>query len=162
MPLGSFRSGDLAQPAFLIQDQAIGLNICFEDLFGEELIAPLQNSRPMNAQPSIWLNLSNLAWFGDSIALQQHLNVGRMRSLETGRPMLRATNTGLTAIVDAKGRVQGSLASQAPNILLGQVQGMTGDTPFNRWGNAALVVLVLLAGLASWRQARRRQHDAAR
>ena len=162
MPLGSFRSGDLAQPAFLIQDQAIGLNICFEDLFGEELIAPLQNSRPMNAQPSIWLNLSNLAWFGDSIALQQHLNVGRMRSLETGRPMLRATNTGLTAIVDAKGRVQESLASQAPNILLGQVQGMTGDTPFNRWGNAALLVLVLLAGLASWRQARRRQHDAAR
>ena len=162
VPLGSFRSGPLAQPAFLIQDQAIGLNICFEDLFGEELIAALQDSRPASQPPSIWLNLSNLAWFGDSIALQQHLNVGRMRSLETGRPMLRATNTGLTAIVDAKGRVQKSLQSQDRDILLGQVQGMTGATPFNRWGNAAVFVLVALATLAAWLEARRRQRRAER
>lgn len=162
MPLGSFRSGPLAQPAFLVKEQALGLNICFEDLFGEELIAPLQDSRPGDHQPSIWLNLSNLAWFGDSIALQQHLNVGRMRSLETGRPMLRATNTGLTAIVDAKGRVQERLASQAPDILLGQVQGMAGATPFNRWGNKAVLVLLALAALVAWLQAHRRRAGAAR
>ena len=162
MPLGSFRSGGLAQSAFLIKDQGIGLNICFDDLFGEELIAALQDHRPGATPPSIWLNLSNLAWFGDSIALRQHLNVGRMRSLETGRPMLRATNTGLTAIVDAKGRVQESLVSQERNILLGQVQGMEGATPFNRWGNTAIFFLVALAALAAWLQTRRRQPGSAR
>jgi apolipoprotein N-acyltransferase len=76
--------------------------------------------------------------------------------------MLRATNTGLTAIVDAKGRVQESIASQERNILLGQVQGMEGATPFNRWGNTAIFILVALAALAAWLQARRRQPGSAR
>jgi apolipoprotein N-acyltransferase len=76
--------------------------------------------------------------------------------------MLRATNTGLTAIVDAKGRVQKSLQSQDRDILLGQVQGMAGATPFNRWGNKAVLVLLALAALVAWLQARHRRTGAAR
>ena len=91
------------------------------------------------------LNLSNLAWFDDSIALPQHLQISRMRALETARPLLRATNTGVTAIIDARGQVQAQLAPLTAGVLEGVVQGQRGSTPFLRWGNApALAGVVLL------------------
>ena len=133
-----------------VADQRIGLNICFEDLFGEELIGPLDPRIPSDRQPTILLNISNLAWFGNTIALPQHLAIARMRSLETGRPSLRATNTGMTAAIDHRGRVIDILEPMAPGILVTRVQGMTGQTPFSRVGNLPVVLLaaaLLLLGL---------------
>jgi apolipoprotein N-acyltransferase len=155
MPLGDFQRGQKIQPPFLVADQRISANICFEDLFGEEIIRPLSPSIPADQHPTILLNVSNLAWFGDSIALSQHLAISRMRSMETGRPMIRATNTGATAIINHKGRVLEQLPFGQENLLVGQVQGMQGTTPYARFGNW-LVLFMILAGLVVgiWRRPR--------
>jgi apolipoprotein N-acyltransferase len=136
------------QPPMDLAGQRIAVNICYEDLFGAEIIEAWHDPR---RAPTILLNLSNLAWFGDSIALPQHLHASRMRARETGRPVLRSTNTGATAIIDARGRITGRLAYNTADVLDGVVQGHTGDTPFVRSGNLpALVATALLLVLAGW------------
>jgi apolipoprotein N-acyltransferase len=147
MPLGDFTSGAAVQRPIPTADQLIGVNICFEDLFGEEIIRPLAANQVEAAQPTILLNVSNLAWFGNTIALPQHLAIARMRSLETGRPTIRATNTGMTAHLDHKGRVLAASPAMAQDILLAKVQGMRGSTPYATWRNgpALLLALALLA-----------------
>jgi apolipoprotein N-acyltransferase len=98
----------------------------------------------------VLLNLSNLAWFGDSIALPQHLAVARMRSLELGRPSIRATNTGMTAHISSRGEVLEQLAPMREGILLAQVQGSEGLTPYARLGNLGALVLALLGVGGLW------------
>jgi apolipoprotein N-acyltransferase len=149
MPLGDFRRGDAVQPPFMVNDQRVGINICFEDLFGEEIIRALSPNRSERDQPTILLNISNLAWFGNTSALNQHLQIARMRSLETSRPSLRATNTGMTAAIDHKGRVLAQLPTQQADLLVAQVQGMTGVTPYARFGNLLALGLAVLAIAAS-------------
>jgi apolipoprotein N-acyltransferase len=159
MPLGDFARGLPIQAPMEIAGQRIGVNICFEDLFGDEIARPLASRIAPDRHPTILLNLSNLAWFGHTIALSQHLSIARMRSLETGRPTIRATNTGMTAIVDHKGDVRAALQPMAPGILVGTVQGMGGATPFTRFGSLPILLIAaicLLLGLRSspWRTAR--------
>jgi apolipoprotein N-acyltransferase len=101
------------------------------------------------------LNLSNLAWFEDTIALPQHLQISRMRVLETQHPMLRATNTGATAIIDERGRVVAQLPYLTAGVLNGRVQGFEGLTPFLRFGNWPALVLALLLLLVAVLAARR-------
>ena len=132
-----------------------------EQIVGEEIADQIAASyfsgRP---QPSMMLNVSNIAWFGDSIALPQHLQISQMRSLETRRPMLRATNTGATAIVDARGRVQAQLQPYTRDVLSAQVQGMSGYTPYILLGNVPVLAgaLLLLGGI--WFARRRRDKTA--
>jgi apolipoprotein N-acyltransferase len=115
-------------------------------LFGEEIADQLAagyfNDIP---QASVLLNVSNIAWFGDTIALPQHLQISQMRSLETGRPMLRATNTGATAVIDHKGRVTAQLPPFTKGVLSASVQGYAGATPYMLLGNGPIVFLALLA-----------------
>ena len=144
MPLGDFQRGAKRQDPIAVRDQRIGVNICFEDLFGEEIIAPLSPEVPAAQQPTILLNISNLAWFGDTIALSQHLAISRMRALETGRPMIRATNTGATAAIDHRGAVTDQIAFGSPGLLFAQVKGMQGITPYSRWGNLPILAISLL------------------
>ena len=101
MPIGDQQRGATAQPLALAGQQ-VAVNICYEDLFGAEIIDAW---RPSGPAPTLMLNISNLAWFNDSLALPQHLQISRMRVLETQHPMLRATNTGATAIIDVRGEV---------------------------------------------------------
>jgi apolipoprotein N-acyltransferase len=121
--------------------QRIAVNICFEDLFGGEIIAAWHDPA---LEPTMLLNLSNLAWFGDSIALPQHLQISRMRALETGRPLLRATNTGATAIIDPHGAVVSQLPFNLIGTLRGEVTGFQGQTPFVRHGNLPALALALV------------------
>src|SRR5690606_27750836 len=93
-------------------------------------------------------NVSNLGWFGDSWALPQHLQIARMRSIETARPSIRATNTGATAIIDAQGKVQHRLPYHQMGVLDATVQGMTGLTPYVRWGNWAVLLLIVTTFVA--------------
>ena len=130
IPLGDFRRGDPAAPAFAVRQQRVLPNICFEDLFGEELAAHF--GTPATA-PTLLVNLSNIGWFGRSAAPQQHLNISRMRTLELQRPMLRATNTGATAIIDHQARVQASLPGFTRGVLTGKVSGRAGRTPYTVW-----------------------------
>ena len=148
MPLGDFNRGALQQTPLAVKDQWVMPNICYEDLFGEEIAAQLDGG---SARATILLNVSNIAWFGNSIALPQHLQISQMRALETGRPMLRATNTGATAVIDRKGRVMSALAPLTVGTLAATVQGYTGATPYIRVGNHLAVLLALLMLAAAWR-----------
>ena len=130
IPLGDFARGPLDAPSFVVRGQRIAPNICYEDLFGAELAQRFAD--PARA-PTIFANLSNIGWFGDTIAVDQHLHISRMRTLEFQRPMLRATNTGATAIIDHRGRVQAMLPPFTQGVLEGRVQGREGLTPFARW-----------------------------
>ena len=85
--------------------------------------------------PTIFANISNIGWFGDTIAIDQHLEISRLRTLEFQRPMLRATNTGATAVIDHQGRVTHSLPRFTQGVLDATVQGRTGLTPFAWWAS---------------------------
>jgi apolipoprotein N-acyltransferase len=130
IPLGDFDRGALAQAPFAWQGQRIAPNICYEDLFGDEIGA---NFRHEAKAPTVLLNVSNIAWFGDSVAIDQHLAISRMRALEFQRPMVRATNTGATVVIDHRGRVTHQLPRLTRGVLKAEVEGRTGLTPYAFW-----------------------------
>ena len=145
IPLGDFNRGAIGQASFDWQGQRLAPNVCYEDLFGEELGARFID--PALA-PTIFVNLSNIGWFGNTVAIDQHVNISRMRALEFGRPFIRATNTGDTAIIDHTGRVVQALPRYTRGVLLGEVQGRSGITPYAWWvSRFGLWPLWILAGL---------------
>ncbi|MCK6405289.1 MAG: apolipoprotein N-acyltransferase [Rhodocyclaceae bacterium] len=152
IPMGNFMPGPDRQSPLEIAGQKVAVNICYEDLFGDEIIRALPAA-------TLLVNLSNTAWFGDSLAQPQHLQIAQMRALETGRPMLRATNTGMTAVVLPDGTVQSVLAPFTRDALLAEVQGHAGTTPYVRWGNPSVLILALivLAVVAFTRKSRQTQ-----
>lgn len=156
IPLGDFNRGDLGQAAFEWQGQRLGANICYEDLFGEELA--VRFLKP-DTSPTIFVNASNIGWFGNSVAIDQHLNISRMRALEFSRPFVRATNTGATVIIDHRGRVTGELPRYTQGVLTGQVEGRTGITPYAWWvarfGLWPLWLIGLLVLAWAWRAHRK-------
>jgi apolipoprotein N-acyltransferase len=133
IPLGDFKPGRWDQASLVWQGQRLAPNICYEDLFGEELA--LRFKEPTQS-PTALVNVSNIAWFGDTLAVDQHLNISRLRALELQRPMLRATNTGATAIIDHTGRVTEQLPRFTRGSLTGSFEGRHGLTPFARWASA--------------------------
>jgi len=150
IPLGDFSRGEAVQPSFSWGGERFAPNICYEDLFGEELAARFVDEK---TAPSVLVNVSNLAWFGTGAVLDQHRHIARMRSLELDRPSLRATNTGVTALIDRYGRVQAELPRSSRGVLRVQVQGNTGSTFFVHWagkyGQLPLwAVAFVLIGLA--------------
>jgi apolipoprotein N-acyltransferase len=138
IPMSNFRAGERKQPPLSMAGQQVMPNICYEDLFGEELLAALPGA-------TLLVNLSNTAWFGDSLAQPQHLQIARMRALETGRMILRATNTGMTAAIAPDGRLTAVLPPFTTGALQVSAQGFSGLTPFARVGNTLAVSLACLA-----------------
>ncbi len=130
IPLGDFNRGAVGQASFDWKGQRLAPNICYEDLFGEELGARFTDAA---LAPTIFVNLSNIAWFGNTIAIDQHLQISRMRALEFDRPMIRATNTGATVIIDHRGQVTHSLPRYTRGALVGEVEGRSGITPYAWW-----------------------------
>ena len=159
IPLGDFNRGAQVQPAFAVKDQRVLPNICYEDAFGEEIAEQL---RATTQPATMLLNMSNLAWYGESVAIPQHLQISRMRALETGRPMLRATNSGATAVIDAHGTVTALLAPYTRGVLAASVQGMEGRTPYIRFGNGLFLVLAALALGAAWLSGRKVRRGVAK
>jgi len=153
VPLGAYRPGTLGQAPMQWAGQRIGPNICYEDLFGEELAAAF---RAPGRAPTVLVNVSNIAWFGNTVAIDQHRQIARLRALELQRPMVRATNTGATVGIDHFGRVLAELPRLTRDVLGLTVEGRTGLTPFARWAGAwSLWPLVGLAALAlalCWRR----------
>ncbi len=150
IPLGDFNRGEVAQASFDWQGQRLALNICYEDLFGEELGARFLDAAQA---PTVFVNMSNIGWFGNTVAIDQHLQISRMRALEFARPMVRATNTGATVIIDHQGQVTHALARHTRGALVGEVQGRSGITPYawwvSRYGLTPLWALALaVVGLA--------------
>jgi len=136
MPMSDFSAGPAYQRPLEIAGQKIAPNICYEDLFGDEILRALPEA-------TLLINLSNTAWFGDSLAQPQHLQIAQMRAMETGRYMLRATNTGMTAAVRPDGTVMAELPAFTADALVVEVQGFAGMTPFARWGNAPTLLLAV-------------------
>ena len=158
IPLGDFRSGGLAQSPFVWMGQRIAPNICYEDLFGDEIGA---NFRDAAGAPTMLLNVSNIAWFGDTVAIDQHLAISRMRALEFERPMVRATNTGATVAIDHLGRVTHALPRLTRGVLMADVEGRGGITPFawwvSRFGLWPLWSIALLTAAAAFVAGQRRR-----
>ncbi len=149
IPLSDFSRGDTDQPPLAAAGQKLAVNICYEDVFGEERISAARTS-------TVLVNVSNDAWFGTSIAPEQHMQIGAMRSLEAGRWQLRANNTGLTAVIDAHGRARNLLTPFTQGKLEARVQGMSGDTPYLRWGNWPTLAAILLLLILAWLQTQHR------
>ncbi|MFJ5483718.1 apolipoprotein N-acyltransferase [Pectobacterium actinidiae] len=147
MPLGEFDRGSERQSPFAVGGQHLGLNICYENVFGPELLPALWPDAGDDPGASILVNLSNLGWFGETWALRQHLQIGRLRSMETARPMLTSTNTGITASIDPKGRVMAALPPHQAGVLPVSVQGTEGFTPYARYGDAMVLLLLLTCTL---------------
>jgi apolipoprotein N-acyltransferase len=146
IPMSDFTAGPDHQAPLDIAGQKIAPNICYEDIFGEEIIADLPAA-------TLLVNLSNTAWFGDSLAQPQHLQIARMRAMETGRVMLRATNTGMTAMVSPDGSVAAVLPPFTTGALRVEAQGYAGATPYVRTGNwPAIVTAFLLLIAGGWRR----------
>ena len=130
IPLGDFSRGLRVPPSFVVKGERVAPNICYEDLFGEELAARFAD--PATA-PTLMANVSNIGWFGDTIAIDQHLHSSRFRTLEFQRPMIRSTNTGATAVIDHRGVVTARLPPFTHGVLEAPVQGRRGMTPYARW-----------------------------
>lgn len=141
LPMSGFSPGPAAQAPLPVAGQHAAMSICYEDAFGEELL----HNFP---QATLLINGSNNAWYGDSLAPHQHLEISRMRAIETGRPLVRATTTGISALADHRGQVLATAPQFEQAVLRGSVQPMQGMTPYARWGNyPVLLLLVLLLGV---------------
>ena len=156
IPLGDFNRGPLAAPSFVVGSQRVAPNICYEDLFGEELA---QRFGDPERAPTLFANVSNIAWFGRTDAVEQHLRISRLRALEFQHPMIRATNTGATAVIDHQGRVVAALEPWTQGTLDAVVEGRNGLTPFARWASAFDLWPAWLLGagmvvVAAWRRPR--------
>ena len=152
IPMGNFSRGAPDQPPLAVAGQRVAINICYEDSFGEDIARRLP-------QATLLVNMSNVAWFGDSLAPAQHLQIARMRAIETGRMHLAATNTGITAAIDRDGRVLARLPQFAEGRLEIAAQGYGGATPYARFRDwpaifGALLVLVVTVFIARRRSSR--------
>jgi len=143
IPMGDLARGDDRQAPLNVAGQRVAVNICYEDAFGEEIIRALP-------QATLLVNVTNDAWYGNSYAAAQHNQISQMRALETGRMMLRATNTGVTSIIGTDGKVLQQLPQHVEAVLLGVAQGYQGITPYVSWGNAAVLLLIALMLAYAW------------
>ncbi len=146
IPMSNFSRGAADQPPFLAAGQVLAISVCYEDAFGEELIRQLPRA-------SLLVNVSEDAWFGNSLAPHQRVQMARLRALETARPMLRAGNTGPSAVIDHRGRTLATTVAFRAETLTAPVQPMQGSTPYVRAGNLPVVLLsLLLLAVSRWRR----------
>ncbi len=141
IPLADQAAGPADPPPFEVAGQKVAVNICYEDAFGGELRASARTA-------TLLVNVTNDAWYGRSIAAWQHNQIAAMRALETGRPMLRATNTGITSVISHQGRELGHLPWYTRGILEVDITGRQGETPYVAFGDVIPLALaaLLLAG----------------
>lgn len=154
LPYQDIASGSAEQPPLPAGPVLAAPSICYEDAFGAE-------QRSFLPEAQLLVNVSNDGWFGDSIAPHQHLQIARMRSLEAGRDMLRATNTGVTAIISHDGQVRATLPQFYSGALTGVATPMQGATPYVRWGDLPVLALCAALCAAAWFAARARRTAVA-
>ncbi len=150
LPSESFTRGAAVQEPFEAGGQKIAASVCYEDAYGSTQLPALRTA-------TLLVNVTNDAWFGHSTARYQHLQISRMRAIEAGRPMVRAANTGVSAIIESDGRIVATAAEYAPAVVIADVQPRIGLTPYARTGNSLIVVLALVmaAGSAYFRRVRK-------
>ena len=155
IPMGDLARGEARQTLINVAGQRVAVNICYEDAFGEEIIRSLP-------QATLLVNVTNDAWYGYSHAAAQHNQISQMRALETGRMMLRATNTGVTSIIGANGKILQQLPQHQEGVLTGMAQGYDGITPYVRYGNAAVMLLIAAMLACVWMRRTTYSHAQAK
>ncbi len=144
IPMSDMSAGPKDQALMSVKDVKLGVSICYEDVFSRDINLDLPEA-------NILVNTSNDAWFGDSLAPHQHLEIAQMRSLESGRPMVRSTNTGRSAFIDYMGRIIDATEQFKAQTLTVDLQGRTGSTPFLAFAKfqpwLAVFILVLFLGM---------------
>jgi apolipoprotein N-acyltransferase len=148
IPMSNFAAGGERQRPLQSGPFRIGVSICYEDAYASEVRKSLPAA-------NLLVNVSDDSWFGDSIAPHQHLQISRTRALEAGRYLLRATNTGISAIIDADGHVLARSPQFKPFVLRGHAITYQGATPFVRWGPAPVIALSCTLLIAVWLVPRR-------
>jgi len=138
LPMSSFTRGDYVQKNLIAIDLHILPLLCFEIAFPHQLAANLTN------KTDLLLTVSNDAWFGDSHGPHQHMDIARMRALEFGRPLLRSTNNGITAIVDHKGNFIARIPQFEEKVLKAEVPLVVGETPYSQWPRLILLLVILI------------------
>jgi apolipoprotein N-acyltransferase len=145
IPLSDLSRGGTQQKPMQLNEQSVAINICYEDVFGEEIIYQLPEA-------TLLVNISNDAWYGKSYAASQHMQFSQARAIETGRMMLRATNTGATAAIDQHGYVLAHAPHDIKTTLNVTTQGFTGSTPYIIWGNWPFIIFCFSAIALLWRR----------
>ncbi len=143
IPMADFSEGDNHQAPLQLAGNPVGISVCYETAFGNEIIDVLPQAR-------LLVNVSENSWFGDSLGPHQLLQMTQMRAIETGRSIIRADNAGLSAVVDHRGRVMAVSPQFQQSVLTASVQPMAGSTPFVRFGNWPIVTLLLLLLAGLW------------
>ncbi|MGO1791772.1 MAG: apolipoprotein N-acyltransferase [Oceanisphaera sp.] len=149
LPMSSFAQGEANQSDLSAAGQQLSVAICYEVAF------PSLVRNNMKPDTDYLLTLSNDTWFGQSIGPWQHQQIARMRSLELGRPLIRATNNGVTLVTDEKGKLVASLPQFEHGVLNADVTGTTGLTPYARFGSTPLLAWFLISGILGASQGRR-------
>jgi apolipoprotein N-acyltransferase len=149
LPYSDFTAGPADQPAVAAAGTMLALSICYEDAYDTADLAAL-------AQARVLVNVTNDAWFGRSWARYQHFQIARMRAMEAQRPLVRAANDGISALVGAHGELLARAPEFVSTVLQGSVQPRAGLAPFVRLGNTPVVLAALLVAALALRQGRRR------
>jgi len=147
LPMSAFRPGSQSQQLIRVAGQKVAISICYEDTFSTEVLEGLPEA-------TLLVNATNNAWYGDSFAPHQHLQISQNRALETGRPLLRATTNGISALIDYRGNLEAKTAQFEQAVLTGDVQPRQGATPYVKWGQWPLLLLSLFM-LMVWAYYRR-------
>ena len=136
LPMADISSGT-GRPLVRLKGHEVGTSICYEAVYGDEIIRALPEAKFL-------INVSNDAWFGDSLAPHQHLEITQSRAVETGRYLLRATNTGISAIINPNGVIINKSVQFQDDTVRATIRPHEGTTPYVRWGNWAIVSIILL------------------
>ncbi|MDQ5920449.1 MAG: Apolipoprotein N-acyltransferase [Pseudomonadota bacterium] len=147
LPMVGFTPGAKNQEPLLSGNQKLAFNICFENGFGSELIYAA-------ARSTIMVNLSDMVWYGTTVAMNQHLQLSQARALENQRYFIQETNTSITAIINPQGQIQSQLPVFRRGVLKDTVQGMIGVTPYERFGNYPIILWcsLIIAYALAWRK----------
>ena len=137
LPMSSFSAGGDQQALLEAAGQKIGVSVCYEDTFSTEVLDTLPEA-------SLLVNATNNAWYGDSFAPHQHLQISQNRALETGRPVLRATTNGISALIDHKGQLLATSTQFEQAVVTGMIEPRQGSTPYVRWQQWPLLLLSLV------------------
>lgn len=148
IPMADLTNGE-GSPLVKLRGHAVGTSICYEAVYGNEIIEAMP-------QAKFLINVSNDAWFGDSFAPHQHLEITRSRAIETGRYLLRATNTGISAIISPDGTIVNKSAQFQEDIVRAEIRPYSGQTPYSRWGNWGIITILstilLIMCLVQWQE----------